>query len=132
MKIDKDTFNKIITYMSDIDSQVAQLDSMGLDFTHSILIRSWEDLTKQLFTLAFGNKATDAIYTFISNNIASPFSSMDELYDFVTDEYIEYVSEDALPLNVLMKKLEASPMIQSFHKFISEYNDSKSLNSEGK
>jgi len=132
MKVDKDTFKKIIAWLDEADRQLTQLDSMGFDYSKSILMECYNNLVQQLCKLAFGTKASEAIFTFIHNEMASPFSSIEELYDFVVDEYIEYIGEEALPLTALMKKLDNSPMIQSFYKFISEHNDSKSLDTEGK
>ena len=132
MKIKKEIFIQLIDKLVEVNTQLNQLDAMGIDLCSSILIKSYQAITNFLLETAFGKNACSAIYGFINTEIACTFKTIDELYDFVSDEYVEYISDDALPIDVLMKKLDNSPMIQSFHKFITDFYDSKSQNSEGK
>ena len=132
MKLKKEIFVKLVEHLSEVNNQLAQLDAMGIDLYSSILIDGYKTVTNLLMETAFGKNAYSAISIFIRDDSASPFKTIDELYDFVSDEYVEYISDDALPIDVLMKKLDNSPMIRSFHKFINDFYDTKSQNSEGK
>ena len=132
MKIKKEIFIKLVDKLGEVNTQLTQLDAMGIDLYSSILIESYKTITNLLLETAFGKNAYNAVSVFVNTDSASPFKTIDELYDFVSDEYVEYISDDALPIDVLIKKLDNSPMIQSFHKFITDFYDSKSQDSEGK
>ena len=121
MKIPFSHFKQIIELYQKIQGQVDDFYKIKFDITATVMWETWEKLFDVTLSICFGPVATEAIWQFILHD-NSPFETIEELYDFVSDAYVEHVNQNnPLSLEQLVKLFPKEPMFELFQKAINEY-----------
>ena len=126
MKIPFSHFKQIIELYQKIQEQVDDFYKIKFDITATVMWETWEKLFDVTLSICFGPVATEAIWQFILRD-NSPFETIEELYDFVSDAYVEHVNQNnPLSLEQLVKLFPKEPMFELFQKAINEYKHDNS------
>ncbi len=75
-------------YKEVIEKADAIYDFTGLDFISMDIWKLWEDLFDNTLELAFGKVALEEIWKYILDD-ETPFETIEELYQFVSDKRVE-------------------------------------------